>query len=312
MIYFATTRDNDRTIRKYLEGHGAPLASRITPLWYEQILAAEALPAGTWCFADLELLSDAEREAAARAWRGLEARGCRLLNHPTRSLRRYDLLRRLHEQGSNRFNVHRPSDAAGPLRFPVFLHGENDHLGRRSGLLHTREELRAALDTLERSGERLDAQLITEFCETRDAAGIYRKYSAFIVGDAILPRHLFFEQDWQVKKARLITDVLIREERHYVETNPHEKRLREIFAAARITYGRIDYSLFEGEIQVWEINTNPVITFSHRRDSRASVRSALLAKLTGRHRSRPPPRARAQLHADFAAKLETVWEALDA
>jgi hypothetical protein len=312
MIYFATTRDNDRTIHKYLEGHGAPLASRITPVWYEQILAAETLPAGTWCFADLELLSDPERETAARVWQGLDARGCRLLNHPTRSLRRYDLLRALHAAGSNRFNVHHPGDLAAAIRLPVFLHGEHDHLGRRSDLLHTREELEAALETLQRSGERLDAQLVTEFCDTRDADGIYRKYAAFIVGDTILPRHLFFEQDWQVKKARLITDAFVREERSYVDTNPHEKRLREIFALACINYGRIDYSLQGGEIQVWEINTNPVITFSPRRDARDAGASALLARVTGRHRSRPASHLRAQIHTDFAAKLQPVWEALDA
>lgn len=312
MIYFATTRDNDRTIHKYLEGHGAPLASRITPVWYEQILAADALPAGTWCFADLELLSDPERETAARVWQGLDARGCRLLNHPTRSLRRYDLLRALHAEGSNRFNVHHSGDLAAPIRFPVFLHGEHDHLGRRSDLLHTREELDVALETLQRSGERLDAQLVTEFCDTRDADGIYRKYAAFIVGDAILPRHLFFEQDWQVKKARLITDAFVREERRYVDTNPHEKRLREIFALARIHYGRIDYSLQGDEIQVWEINTNPVITFSPRRDARDAGASALLARVTRRHRSRPASRLRVQIHTDFAAKLQPVWEALDA
>jgi len=312
MIYFATTRDNDRTVRKYLTGHGAPLASRITPVWYEQILAADSLPSGTWCFADLELLSDPEREQAAQVWQQLAPRGCRLLNHPTRSLRRYDLLRALHAEGSNRFTVHRPGDLAAPIRFPVFLHGEHDHLGRRSGLLHTQEELDAALETLQRSGERLDAQLVTEFCETRDADGIYRKYAAFVVGDAILPRHLFFERDWQVKNARLVTQAFVREERSYVDTNPHEKRLREIFALARITYGRIDYSLKDGEIQVWEINTNPVLTLSPRRNARGAGPSALLSRLTGRHRSRPSQSARAQIHADFAARLQPVWEALEA
>jgi hypothetical protein len=52
---------------------------------------------------------------------------------------------------------------------------------------------------------------------------------------------------------------LVDEELAYVRTNPHQADLREIFAAARIDYGRIDYAIKDGRIQVWEINTNPQI-----------------------------------------------------
>jgi hypothetical protein len=48
-----------------------------------------------------------------------------------------------------------------------------------------------------------------------------------------------------------------REEMDFVQSNPHERQIREIFALARIDYGRIDYSFKNGRIQVWEINTNP-------------------------------------------------------
>ena len=75
----------------------------------------------------------------------------------------------------------------------------------------------------------------------------------------ILPRHLFFSRHWVVKDWSVLDDALLREEQQYLATNPHERQLREIFAAARIEYGRIDYSLRDGEMQVWEINTNPII-----------------------------------------------------
>jgi hypothetical protein len=39
----------------------------------------------------------------------------------------------------------------------------------------------------------------------------------------------------------------------------HEASLREIFRLARIEYGRMDYALLGGRLQVWEINTNPTI-----------------------------------------------------
>jgi hypothetical protein len=48
----------------------------------------------------------------------------------------------------------------------------------------------------------------------------------------------------------------------YLQAHPHEAELRKIFDLANIEYGRIDYSLLNGKIQVWEINTNPNITSS--------------------------------------------------
>ena len=43
----------------------------------------------------------------------------------------------------------------------------------------------------------------------------------------------------------------------YVRTNPHADELRKLFGAANIEYGRIDYTIADGRIQVFEINTNP-------------------------------------------------------
>ncbi len=57
-----------------------------------------------------------------------------------------------------------------------------------------------------------------------------------------------------------------REELDYVRSNPHAEELREIFELARIDYGRIDYSVVDGCIQVWEINTNPMILIPKDRD----------------------------------------------
>jgi hypothetical protein len=52
---------------------------------------------------------------------------------------------------------------------------------------------------------------------------------------------------------------MVEEEREYVIGNPHEQELAEIFALARVEYGRIDYALKEGAIRTWEINLNPTI-----------------------------------------------------
>jgi hypothetical protein len=110
MIFVATTADNDHAMAWYLSMEGAHLRRTIVPVTYDDLLAAPALPRATYCFADLELLALEERAEATELWDRLAAQGSRLLNHPTRTLRRYDLLRTLHDSGRNRFTVHRPTD----------------------------------------------------------------------------------------------------------------------------------------------------------------------------------------------------------
>jgi hypothetical protein len=80
-----------------------------------------------------------------------------------------------------------------------------------------------------------------------------------VVGDAVLPRHLFVSRHWHLKKPDRADADAAREVEAYLTQNPHEERLREIFRRAGIDYGRIDYSLAGDAIQVWEINTNPTV-----------------------------------------------------
>ena len=118
------------------------------------------------------------------------------------------------------------------------------------------DELIARIDRL-RGGRR--GRIITEFCDGSDAAGVHRKYSAFVIGPQILPRHLFFSRNWCVKCWELLDEPLLAEERRYMAENPHEQQLRTIFELAGVQFGRIDYGVVDGRIQVWEINTNPML-----------------------------------------------------
>jgi hypothetical protein len=140
-------------------------------------------------------------------------------------------------------------------------------------LLRTRRDLEEALEVFDRSGEVRDGLMIVEFCDTADARGIYRKYGAFVVGDRVFPKSLQFSRHWVQKRPDLKDEELLREERAYVEENPHEEALRGIFKLARIEYGRMDYAILDGKIQVWEINTNPTVTSpaATRISSRAAV-----------------------------------------
>ena len=260
MIYFLSARKHDYTVRHYLQSYGSALSGQLMPLSYRQAFRASRLPVGTYIFADIERLSVRCRHLARHTWRNLDASGrCQLLNHPTRTRRRYRLLRNLYERGRNRFNVYRVSSRVTPRQFPVFLRGENDHKGSETPLLDSTDELTGRLRRRRWSLKGRRAGLITEFCDTRDASGIFRKYSAFIVGGRVIPRHLFFETNWLVKRCRLGHESLLEEEFEYVQANPHEQQLKEIFSAANVRFGRIDYGVLDGRVQVWEINTNPMI-----------------------------------------------------
>ena len=74
-----------------------------------------------------------------------------------------------------------------------------------------------------------------------------------------MARHILHSKKWVLKKADLVDPPFAEEERIYLTANPHEAELRRVFDLAHIEYGRIDYALLDGVVQVWEINSNPMI-----------------------------------------------------
>lgn len=287
MIHFATTSGHSYTIEHHLKAWGRDLVGRLRTVCYRQLLSEAKHPRGIYVFADIERLGTKQKDRAAELYRRLRAAGSIVLNDPAEVKLRAELLTTLHEGGVNRFGVHRANDDLSAVRYPVFLRCANDHRGSRTKLLTGPDELRAAIADQSRTrilfrdeqgkfrafrwGPRRRRELlITEFCDTADSMGVYRKYSAFAVAGRIVPRHLFFSDKWMLKAPKLITPETVEEERRYVARNPHAVELREIFSLARIDYGRIDYGVCNGKIQVWEINTNPMIT--HPKDARIAQR----------------------------------------
>jgi hypothetical protein len=245
-------------MRTFLEHWAGDVAARIRIVTYDEALHATELPLGTYIFSDLERLLPTETSVATLVWDQLHAAGARLLNHPTRTLRRYDLLTMLHEKGRNHFRVVRANDRRTDLRYPVFVREEADHRGSITSLLSTRRQLDEALLGAMLRGHRLDGMLVIEYCDTSED-GVFRKHSAFMVGDRVVPCHIDCSGGWMVKDTDIVNEQVMAEERHYVEANPHREWLAETFSLAGVDYGRIDYSLLRGAPQVWEINTNPMV-----------------------------------------------------
>jgi hypothetical protein len=248
LIYFLLTHDVRYTLQAYLRGLGGNVAEVVGLRTYED--RNLRFRPGTYVFADLEMIGPWQSRRAARLGRRLLRSGCHVLNDPLRSMRRYELLRTLHDQGLNDFNVFRGSDPDTDVRLPAFLRGENDHLANLTEPIATAGGLREARQA------HPDA-LVVEYLDTSDGNGVFRKYSAFCVDGKIIPRHIFFSNDWMVKEPDLRDPAFVEEELEYVQANPHERELAAIFETARIQYGRIDYAAYQGRVQVWEINTNP-------------------------------------------------------
>lgn len=295
MIFYLVFKPFSYTINNYLTSWGKPLTNQVNILPYELLFKAKSLPTGTYIFSDIERLNPQQAEIATQVWQDLSQAGnaVRLLNHPTQSMRRYELLRTLYEHGLNKANIYKLTECRMPQNFPVFIRGENDHDGSRTSLLVSSEELEKAIQEIFQTGKSRENKVITEFCDTSDDQGIFRKYSAMIVGDKVIPRHVFFGKKWMLKAPKFLDESLILEEQKYVENNPHEVELSKIFKLARIQYGRVDYGLLNGTIQVWEINTNPM-TLSDSDRTRE-----------GLHRKRIP------VHDLFAQKLNSALQAID-
>jgi hypothetical protein len=261
MIFYLVTAKGRNAMEHYVSSWGPVSESRIRFLFYDDLPGIRSLTPGTYIFSDLERLSPAGLKSVCQAWDALSAAGSRvrLLNDPSRVLCRYDLLRKLFDEGKNSFNVIRASGSLESPHYPVFVREENEHTGSLTPLIHSQRELVSGLRTLRLQGYPLRDLLVVEFCDTSGGAGVFRKYSAFIVGGEIIPRHVIFSCHWEVKKPDLVDPHLAGEQEEYLNVNPHKSWLKETFKLSGIEYGRIDYSLLGDMPQVWEINTNPTV-----------------------------------------------------
>lgn len=261
MITYFVTGAHRYTMDLYLDSYGADLRSVIQVRAYSDLASVQWLPGGTYIFSDLERLTPALSVLVADLWTQLEAAGprVRLFNHPLRALRRLELLQALHAGGRNDFNAYRLADDRSKIRFPAFVRGANDHEGSRTGLLNTHDAIDANLRAAVCFGHEPRDLIVVEYLSAADVDGVFHKYSAFRVGSQIVPRNLMFSRKWVLKSPDLLDGDKVPRQREFLEKNPHAAALRETFDLARLEYGRCDYSVINGRVQVWEINTNPII-----------------------------------------------------
>lgn len=260
MLHFLVTADHDYTLRQYFSQWGAGLRSAVNVVHYESRPWRRPAAPGVWVFTDLERLETDELVASAEFASRLQADGqrWRVLNDPARVLCRYELLQRLADEGINEFRAYRMSELPETARYPIFLRRERDHSGRQSSLLASPDALRHALEE-DRALARAPDLLAVEFLPYEREDGLFVKYSVMRAGLMLVPRHMLFSRDWEVKYPDQVEETLVAEEADFLARMPRANELTRLFGLAGIDYGRIDYTLVDGRIQVFEINTNPTL-----------------------------------------------------
>ena len=310
MIYNVVLYPFRDTISRFLRTFGAPCREKLRPLFYEELPFLRELQAGTVIFSDTERLSPAQNQIATELANRLEAAGNRVLNHPARVLGRFDFLRALHDAGINSYNVFRVdevrSGAAKP-QFPVFLRRENDHKGSMSQPVKTWAELETQIENALQKSIPVEDLMIVELCETDLQNGVFRKFSAFVIGETFVPRHELWSQNWITKTPDIVSEAQIESEKRFLEQNPHphEEAVRRAFEIAGLSYGRIDYGLKNGRVEVWEINSNPTIVPKRISPSRLPTQKPIFAAIcNGFLGLETPPNAQ---NLNFANDWRKKW-----
>ncbi len=276
MICFVITWPR-KTLKRLRELQGMP----VHRIWsYDALFRAKKLPHATWVFTDFDRLSAWELELAAHVYRELKSSGMRVLNDPALAVGRFDLLTSLRQLGRNGFSVWRAAQQDAVNRFPVFLRTEAAHRGPITDLIPDALALGRAVEKALSDGYPLRDLMIVEYCAQPLPSGIFRKRAAFRIGDRLISTLAVHDTNWSAKHGKLgvADESLYREEWESFERCQHERELKDAFDTARLAYGRVDYSLVDGKVQVYEINSNPTIGRTLEHPSPWRMRSAVLAE----------------------------------
>jgi hypothetical protein len=258
VIRLVMTRGHERT-------HGAvvrdPRAPRIELLHYDRLFASRRLARAATIFTDLDRLAPWDLELAALVKRRLAEAGLPVLNDPARARTRFALLRALHAAGINDFNAYRLDEGLRPVRYPVFLRRAAGHGSPSSELLPDWDAVRRAIDAALEEGVPESGLLLIEYAAEPVQPGIFRKLAVSRIGPRLVPQACVHDDRWLVKYGRLgvATPELYAEEDRLLRENPFGETLERAFEIAGIEYGRADFGLVGGRVQVYEINTNPTL-----------------------------------------------------
>lgn len=258
MIFFVHQGFHSYTHKSLLD---EPAAGRVACCSYRELLSLRSLPKGCYVFTDRERMDPWELRLYGALFRHINEAGpaYRAINDPAKMADRQALLRALFSAGLNDFDVYRLTERRRPRRWPVFLRREFDHKKPLTRLIRNDKEFDAALLALDRHGEPEDGVLVVEYCAEPVMGKLFRKLSAYRLGEEMVFFNTVHEENWLVKYGSLnsATDALYEEEQAMIRDNAFADELWRAFEVGHIDYGRADFGLVNGRVQIYEINTNP-------------------------------------------------------
>jgi hypothetical protein len=285
MIFFVATERFSNIVTTLLRNIPV-LRKTIRSLSYEELFFERAGPVEHYIFSDFDRLSRYELDSAGRFATALRrvSSQAKILNHPAHAMERTALLLALHEAGINDFMVTRLDPGVRPSQYPVFIRADDGYDGPETDLIFNDAEFDCAVRELGERGLPLRGRVAIGFAAEKGSNGRYRKYGAFNIGGRIIPQHLMQSDHWVIK--RHVPEVKpaagldesepnVDEEMEFVRNNPHRDVLLTAFQAGHIDFGRADYALVGGKVQIYEINTNPAFPRFDIKDHRSERREFL-------------------------------------
>jgi len=291
VIYYISTERFSTTVRYFLRDNHVEPRGLLKSLTYEELFFERAAPIGHYIFTDFDRLSRYELECAAAFAKALQkaAPEACILNHPLTALERYPLLIALNKAGINDFTAIRIEGGERPKRYPVFIRAEDGYGGPETDLLHNDDEYDAAIANLFQRGLPTRGRLAIGFANERSPDGYYYKYGALNIGGRIIPQHINYGENWVVKlnyqhagnaasrdEAYGESEAGVANELNYVKHNPHQDILSRVFEIAGIDFGRVDYGIVDGRVQIYEINTNPYLPYGKKHSNRTEKKPIVL------------------------------------
>jgi hypothetical protein len=263
MIVVITVRGHGYTFSTFGDGTFGFPAPTVRTMTYDRLWRARKVPRATYVFADLDRLANWELRLAADLYRRMREAKLTCLNNPARVMSRVELLQALYRAGLNPFDIYRADEHPQPKRFPVFLRTEDTHRSPKPTLLHNQSELDAALEERRERFRPLRGAVVIEHCPAPYDSRLWHKWGTFRIGDAMSVDHIGVEDQWYVKYGvtAMLTDEAVADEHDAVKTNRFAADVRNAFEIAGIEFGRADHGWVNGRTVIYEINTNPRITY---------------------------------------------------
>jgi hypothetical protein len=276
MIRFVMTRGHAYVLEHLRRD---PRVPRLEVVPYDRLIRARSAPRCVHVFTDFDRLGAWDLELAAAVHRCLAQAGVPVLNDPARVKTRFALLRALHEAGINDFNAYRLDEGIWPVRYPVFLRRAAGHRAPVSDLLEGRDALERAIERALEAGVPASSLLVVEYAGEPVAHGRFRKLAMHRVGERLVQQLSANDAGWLVKygKRGFAPPEFYREELGWMRRSPFADALWRAFEVAGIEWGRADFGLLGGRVQVFEINTNPHVPLLDDHPVAERVESARLA-----------------------------------